>query len=209
MTVSTIDLPKIAKTPFIKNFDVVVTLLPETRLSDDEFFEFCQANDNKRIERTADGEIIIKMPTGFLTSDRNAEVTMQLRVWAKQNKLGVATDSNGGFILPNGATRAPDAAWILKSRLDELDEKSLDKFLPLCPDFVIELRSSSDNLTELREKMIEYVENGVKLGWLIDRKNKRVFIYRANCEVEILENPDKVSGEDVLKNFELGLSEIW
>ncbi len=179
------------------------------KMTPDEFWEFCSKNRKLRAELTKEGEVIIMPPTGFETSDRNAEIITQLRVWAKKDRNGKVTDSNGGFILPNGATYAPDASWTDKKRLKQFSAVELQKFLPLCPDFVIELRSASDSLKDLREKMEEYIENGARLGWLIDPKNKRVYVYRPNSEVEILKNPTTTSGEDVLKDFELDLTEIW
>ena len=179
------------------------------RMTVDEFWEFCQANPEFRSELTKDGELNVIPPTGFGTSDRNSELNLQLRLWAKKNKTGTATESNAGFILPNGATYAPDAAWTSKKRLEKFTEKEKEKFLPLCPDFVIELRSSSDSLKELQAKMDEYIENGAQLGWLIDPKNKQVHVYRANIKSEILNNPPTVSGENILVGFELELTEIW
>ncbi len=187
----------------------VLQFRPFLNMDDDQFFDFCQANRDVRIERSKDGEIIIMPPTGSETGERNAEITMQLRIWAKKNKQGKSYDSSTGFILPNGATISPDASWVLKKRIEKFTAKQLQKFLPLCPDFVIELRSASDLLKDGQAKMKEYIENGARLGWLIDPKNKRVSIYRANGEVEILENPQSVSGEDVLQDFELDLTEIW
>ncbi|CAN5520085.1 Uma2 family endonuclease [soil metagenome] len=179
------------------------------KMTPDEFWNFCAQNRKLRAELTKDGDVIIMPPTGFGTSDRNSELNLQLRLWAKEDKTGVATESNAGFILPNGATYAPDAAWTSKKRLEKFTEKEMEKFLPLCPDFVIELRSSSDNLKELQAKMDEYIENGVRLGWLVDPKNKQVHVYRPNVETKILDNPRSVSGEDVLKGFELNSAEIW
>lgn len=179
------------------------------KMTSDEFWEFCSKNPKLNAELTKEGEIIIMPPTGFETSDKNAELTTQLRIWAKKDKRGVTADSNGGFILPNGATRSPDSSWILKSRLETLPKEALEKFLPLCPDFVVEMTSPSDSLTETQEKMLEYIENGAQLGWLIHSKTKQVFIYRPNAEVEVLETPTRVSGEPLLKEFELDLTEIW
>jgi Uma2 family endonuclease len=179
------------------------------KMTSDEFWEFCSKNPKLNAELTKEGEIIIMPPTGFETSDRNAELTTQLRIWAKKDKRGVTADSNGGFILPNGATRSPDSSWILKSRLETLPKEVLQKFLPLCPDFVVEMTSPSDSLSETQNKMVEYIENGAQLGWLIHSKTKQVFVYRPNAEIEILENPTKVSGEPLLKGFELDLTEIW
>ncbi len=179
------------------------------KMTAEEFWEFCQENRKIRAELTKDGDVIIMPPTGFETSDRNLEILIQLGSWAKKDKTGKATESNGGFILPNGATYAPDAAWTSNERLENFSAEQKKKFLPLCPDFVIELRSESDNLKELKTKMEEYIENGASLGWLINPREKEVYIYRANGEIEILQNPQAVSGENVLPNFELDLTEIW
>jgi Uma2 family endonuclease len=178
------------------------------KMSADEFWEFCAQNRKLRAELTKDGDVIIMPPTGFETSDKNSEINFQLMLWAKADKSGKVTDSNGGFILKNGAVYAPDASWTDKNRLENFSAAELKKFLPLCPDFVIELRSESDNLSDLKNKMSEYLENGARLGWLIDPKNKQVHIYRTSGEIEILENPKKISGENVLKGFELDLTEI-
>ncbi|MGI8669884.1 MAG: Uma2 family endonuclease [Aridibacter sp.] len=178
-------------------------------MTTDEFWEFCAKNRKVRAELTKEGDIIVMPPTGFETSDRNAEITTQLRIWSKKNRNGKVTDSNGGFILMNGAIYAPDTSWTSNKRLEKFTTEEKKKFLPLCPDFVIELRSEFDNLSELKNKMEEYIENGAKLGWLINPKKKEVTIYRASSEIEILDNPQKVSGEDILKGFELDLIEIW
>lgn len=179
------------------------------RMTTDEFWEFCQANPGFRAELTKDGELNLTPPTGFGTSDRNAEIVFQLRLWSKKDKTGKVTESNAGFVLPNGATYAPDAAWTSNERLNKFTARQKEKFLPLCPDFVVELRSSSDNLKELQAKMAEYIENGARLGWLIDPKNKMVYVYRPNEEVDILDSPKEISGIDVLKDFNLDLTEIW
>ncbi len=179
------------------------------KMTNEEFWEFCQKNPKLNAELTKEGEVIIMPPTGWETSDRNAELITQLRIWSKKDRRGKVSDSNGGFILPNGATRSPDSAWVLKSRLEQLPKEALEKFLPLCPDFVVEITSPSDNLSVTQEKMVEYIENGAKLGWLIHTKTKQVFVYRPNQKVEVLECPDTVSGQDILENFELDMSEIW
>jgi len=179
------------------------------KMTPDEFWDFCQENRKLRAELTKDGDVIIMPPTGFETGGRNSEINFQLRLWAKKDKSGRVTDSNGGFVLPNGATYAPDAAWTDKRRIAKFSAEELRKFLPLCPDFVIELRSASDSLKDLREKMEEYIENDVRLGWLIDPKAKKVHVYRPNAKAKILDNPKTVSGEDVLIGFELDLTEIW
>lgn len=181
----------------------------QMKFTDDEFWEFCRQNDEMRIEMTKEGDVIIMPPTGSETGDRNAEITMQLRFWAKKAKTGKTYDSSTGFKLPNGATVSPDASWILSERLEKFTAKQREKFLPICPDFVIELRSASDSLKDSQEKMEEYMENGARLGWLIDPKNKRVYVYRPDNRVETLKNPETISGADVLQGFELDLTEIW
>ena len=177
-------------------------------LTDEQFFQLCQHNRDYQFERTASGELIIMPPTGSETSKRNMDLSYQLRAWSRQNNLGVAFDSSGGFRLPNGADRSPDASWVKKERWDALTPEQKDSFAPLCPDFVVELRSRTDSLKKLQEKMQEYIDNGAKLGWLIDRKNRRVEIYRPGQDVEIIENPATLSGEDVLPGFVLNLEEI-
>jgi Uma2 family endonuclease len=178
-------------------------------LTDDQFFEMCQVNRDLRFERTAEGEIIIMPPTGWETGDRNAEITAQLRAWSKQDAQGKATDSSAGFKLPNGADRSPDAAWVLRERLRQLTLEQRRKFLPLCPDFAIELRSPTDDLEDVKAKMEEYVANGLRLGWLIDPPARCVYVYRPGREVEILENPAQVSGDPELPGFVLEMAEIW
>ena len=184
-------------------------LWPVIDLTDDQFFEFCQLNRDLRIEQTSKGDLIIMPPTGWETGHRNSELNAILRNWSKQDGSGIASDSSAGFKLPNGATRSPDAAWILRSRLTTVTANERKKFLPLCPDFVIELRSPSDSLRNLQDKMQEYIDNGAQLGWLIDPERKQVHIYRPHDPVEYLENPEFISGEPVLPGFVLNLEEIW
>lgn len=179
------------------------------KFTDDEFWEFCRQNDKMRIEMTKEGDVIIMPPTGADTGERNSEINFQLKLWAKKDKSGKTYDSSTGFKLPNGATVSPDASWVSNKRLEKFTAKQREKFLPLCPDFVLELRSASDSLKGAQKKMAEYIENGARLGWLIDPKKKQVHVYRTNGEIEILENPQTVSGETVLENFELDLTEIW
>ncbi len=178
-------------------------------LTDEQFFEVCQKNRDLRFERNAKGDLIIMPPTGSETSDRNAELTYQLRAWSRQNKGGKSFDSSGGFRLPNGAQRSPDASWVTMERWNNLTQEEKEKFAPLCPDFVVELMSPNDSLEKTREKMQEYRENGAKLGWLINRQQKQVEIYRPNKEVEILQFPETLSGEDILPEFVLDLVPIW
>ncbi len=179
------------------------------KFTDDELWEFCRRNDEMRIEMTKEGDVIIMLRTGSETGDRNAEITTQLRVWAKKDGRGKTYASSTDFKLPDGATVSPDASWVRAERLEQFTAKERERFLPLCPDFVLELRSASDSLKSSQKKMEEYMENGARLGWLIDPKAKKVYVYRPNEKTKILGNPKTVSGEDVLENFELDLTEIW
>jgi Uma2 family endonuclease len=179
-----------------------------TRLTDEQFFELCSANRDLRFERSADGELIIMAPTGGGTGNKNAELSADFVIWNRQTRLGKVFDYSTGFKLPNGADRSPDISWVSKDRLEALNPDPA-KFLPLAPDFVVELRSQSDALKPLQTKMQEYVDNGVRLGWLIDPKNQRVEIYRLGQEMEVLESPVSLSGEDVLPGFSLDLSPLW
>lgn len=188
---------------------MVVHLRPEADITEDEFFRFCQLNRDLRVERTARGEVIIMPPTGGETSKRNAELTFQVHQWAKRDGKGAVFDSSGGFRLPNSAVRSPDVSWVLKSRLETISKGERVKFIPLCPDFVIELRSETDRLAEVRAKMREYMENGARLGFLLDPKTRRVHVYRPGRRPEILRDPDAVSGEPVLPGFRLDLREVW
>jgi Uma2 family endonuclease len=177
-------------------------------LTDEQFFQMCQQNRDYRFERTASGEILIMPPTGSDTGRRNVKITTQLEIWNSESNLGEVFDSSTGFILPNGAERSPDASWVKIERWNALTPEQQEKFAPICPDFVVELRSPSDSLKDLQEKMQEYIENGAQLGWLIDRKNKRVEIYCPGKNVEILNNPTSLSGENVLPGFILNLQNI-
>lgn len=174
-----------------------------------EFYAFCLANRNLRIERTAKGEVIIMPPAFSDTGNRNVKISQQLANWSDQDGSGESFDSSAGFTLPNGATRSPDASWISLSRWNNLTDEQKASFAPICPDFVIELCSSSDRLNDLQEKLLEYLSNGILLGWLIDRKNRRVYIYRPNQDVEILDNPETVEGDPELPGFVLQMAKIW
>ncbi len=182
---------------------------PSMRLEDDDFFDFCQANKELRIERTAEGDYEIMAPTGGETGGRNSSLIAQLYFWADNDDRGVVFDSSTGFVLPNGATRSPDASWVKKSRLKKLTPEQKQKFLPLCPDFVIELRSSNDSLKTLQDKMHEYIENGASLGWLIDPKKRQVSVFQAGEKIQVLENPDSLTAAKLLPGFELRLQKIW
>jgi len=180
------------------------------KMTDRAFYNFCQSNKDFRFEMDKRGNLIIMPPTFLETSRKNAKINVKLGNWAEKDKTGIAFESDGMFTLPNGAKRAPDAFWILKERYFALSEEEREeKFARICPDFVVELRSKSDNLRKLQNKMREYIENGARLGWLIDPYEKRVHVYRADKTVEVFNNPRAVSGEDVLKDFELDLTEIW
>jgi Uma2 family endonuclease len=182
-------------------------VLPQ--LSNEQLVQLCQKNPDARIERTAEGKIIVMPPTGGETGNRSAAVITQLTSWSWEDGSGVTFDSSTGFDLPNGATRSPDAAWVRKSRLKDLTAEQREKFLPLCPDFVIEIRSPSDSLSLLKDKMQEYIDNGAELGWLIDSKQEKVFIYRPGQPVEELNRPATLTGETLLPEFILKLDKIW
>jgi len=193
----------------VENSPLVLHLHPVINLTDEQFFEFCQINRDLRIERTATGELLIMPPTGSETGGRNFRLNGQLYNWTEQNGTGVGFDSSTGFTLPNGAKVSPDAAWVKLERWNALTPEQQQKFAPICPDFVVELRSASLHLTPLKTKMQEYIDNGALLGWLIDRKKRQVYIYRPGVAVECLDNPATVSGESVLPGFVLDLSKIW
>lgn len=182
----------------------------EIDLTDEQFWQLCQKNDDLRFERSAKGELIIIMsPTGGNTSKRKLKIGTQLDIWNSKKNLGEAFDYNGCFLLQNGSERAPDASWVSRAKWDALTPEEQDKYPPLCPDFVVELMSPSDSLEKTRAKMREYMENGAQLGWLINRKKRQVEVYRPLKYVEILENPQTVSGENVLPGFVLDLKPIW
>lgn len=189
--------------------EATVHVQPVIDLDDEKFYELCQLNRDLRMERNAQGDVIVMPPAGGETSDRNAEITMQLRLWAKRDATGITFDSSGGFLLPGGAVRSPDASWIEQARLGMLAAEERQRFIPLCPTFVLELRSPTDRLGYLQEKMQEYLDNGARLGWLIDPQEKRVYVYHPLLPVEVLENPAQIAGEPVLPGFMLDLSEIW
>jgi Uma2 family endonuclease len=188
---------------------MIPIIIPQTlKVTQKQFEELAAANRDVRLERTAIGELIIMPPTGGITGKRNIDIAFQLQAWNRQAGLGVAFDSSTAFRLGNGADRSPDASWVSQERWDTLTPEQQEAFPPLCPDFAIELRSKSDNMEPLRKKMQEYLDNGLRLGWLIDAKNKRVEIYRPNREVEVLESPNSLSGEDVLPGFVLDLQVV-
>ncbi len=178
------------------------------RMSDDEFFLFCQENSDTKFERNANGEIIIISPTTFNTGDRNAEIITQLRLWNKKYELGRVVDSDTGFYLPNGSMRNPDAAWVSNELLKSIPESELDKFPRLTPEFVIELKSVSDRIASQQAKMEEWMANGSQLGWLIDPEKEMVYVYSAGQVSTINGFDQQLSGAPLLPGFELNLSEL-
>jgi Uma2 family endonuclease len=187
----------------------LILQLPMTlKFSDEKFEQLVAANQDLRLELLSSGELVIMSPTGGETGNRNFEIYIDLGIWNRQNNLGKAFDSSTGFKLPNGATRSPDASWIKQEKWDGLTPQQRKKYLPLCPDFAIELVSESDDLADTQAKMREYIQNGLRLGWLINPQDKQVEIYRSNQEVEILISPTSLSGEDVLPGFILDLANI-
>ncbi len=184
-----------------------IKLPPRLQFTDDEFFEFCQENRDLRFERNVDGEIIIMPPTGGITGDKNGELIADLKMWNRSTHAGKVFESSTGFVLPNGATRSPDASWLEKSRWDALTEEEQAKFVPLCPDFVAELISPSDTLKATQEKMVEWMDNGCRLGWLFYPKEEKTFVYRAGQnEPEVLSGYDRtLSSEEVLPGFHFDL----
>ena len=171
-------------------------------LTDDMFFDLCQANSQLFLERDKDGNIIVMAPTGSDTGNYNFELAFELGLWNRHSKAGYVFDSSTGFTLPNGAVRSPDVSWVVKSKWEALTESQQTKFAPICPDLVVEVKSGSDNLNDLKAKMEEYIANGSRLGWLIDRSNRQVFIYRANGSVEIKSGKSvELAGEEVLNGL--------
>ena len=178
-------------------------------LTDEAFYRLCRDNPELRLELTAQRELVIMAPTGSKTGWRNSRLNQRLANWADGDGTGLCFDSSAGFLLPNGAKRSPDAAWVRRQRWDALTEEQQEGFAPLCPDFVVELRSPEDRLPDLQDKLAEYIENGAQLGWLIDPQDKCVFVYRPGQAVECLKDAKTVRGAPVLPGFVLDLPEIW
>jgi len=189
---------------------VVVHFEPsKLRMNDEEFFEFCQLNPALRIERTSEGDIIVMAPTGGKTGRQNAKLIVALGNWAVRDGTGQVFDSSTEFILPNSAGRSPDASWIRNERWNSLTAKEQEQFPPLCPDLVVELRSRTDSLADLKSKMDEYINNGAQLGWLIDPLERKVNVYRPGAIPEVLDDPKEVSGEPLLPGFVLDVQALW
>jgi len=202
-------LPTCHPTPVGDFPDISLKMLPAVTMTQDQFFDFCQQNPELRFERTAQGELIIMTPSGGEAGFQDAEVCWQLGAWARAVGRGKVTGSSGGYILPNGANRAPDASWISPEQLAAITAEQRKKFLPICPFFLIEVKSPSDSLSKLQEKMDEYIANGCKLAWLIDPEKQHVHIYRPGRPVQVLDQPTTVSGEPELPGFVLDLEPVW
>jgi Uma2 family endonuclease len=179
------------------------------KMSDHEFYEFCQLNPDWRIERTSQGDLVIIPPAGGTTGARNFTLIGLFSRWVEADGSGLGFDSSTGFTLPNGAKRSPDLAWVKRSRWEALSEEEREEFPPLCPDFVVELRSRSDDLATLKEKLQEYITNGAQLGWLIDPQESRVYVFRPHAQVLCLESPKTVSGDPVLPGFICDVQRLW
>ncbi|MBW4595799.1 MAG: Uma2 family endonuclease [Brasilonema angustatum HA4187-MV1] len=179
------------------------------KLTREQFYQLCEENSDLKLERNAQGELIITPPTGGETGRSNVNLILQVASWNEKKELGEVFDSSTGFTLPSGADRSPDVSWVEKSRWDALTKEQKEKFIPLCPDFIIEILSPNDSLKKTQNKMQEYIENGCRLGWLINIKKQEVEIYRPKQDVEILKLPQTLSGENVLPGFILNLQKIW
>ncbi|NEO04375.1 Uma2 family endonuclease [Moorena sp. SIO3I8] len=186
-----------------------INIPPTFKVTEKQFQILATANREKRLERTANGELIVRPPTGGNTGKRNAQLSAQFVIWNNQTKLGVVFDSSCAFRLPNGAERSPDVSWVKIERWNQLTPEQQDTFPPLCPDFVLELRSRTDTMESLRQKMQEYLDNGISLGWLIDPKNRIVEIYKPQQEVKVLNSPKTLSAEEVLPGFSLNFETVW
>ncbi|MGH9799799.1 MAG: Uma2 family endonuclease [Blastocatellia bacterium] len=180
-----------------------------SKIADEKFFEFCRNNPKLRLEMSKEGDIIIMPPTGGETSGYNFDLVIDFGSWARRDGTGKGFESNALFVLPSGAKRMPDMSWIKLERWNKLTAEQKKSFPPICPDFVVELRSPSDSVGDLKDKMEEYIENGAQLGWLIDPIQKKVFVYRPNVEMEELDNPASISGDPLLKGFKLDLKSYF
>jgi Uma2 family endonuclease len=184
-------------------------LIGLTDVTHERFEELCAEYPELRLELTSSGELIVMPPAGMETDRRNTDLIAQFVIWAKSDRTGVAFGPTAGYTLPNGAIRSPDVSWIRRERWDNLTQFERDRFAHIYPDFAVELRSPSDRLTTLMNKMEEYIENGASLGWLIDPQKRRVYVYRPGEEVVVLEDPKVVSGDPLLPGFKLEMEEIW
>lgn len=201
------------QTPTTSEAETLLLELPKTLglyVTQEQFAVLSAANRDLKLERNAQGELIVNPPTGWETGKFNSSISGELYLWWRNSgELGLVFDSSTGFILPNGATRSPDASWVSQQRWDALTTEEKGTFANICPDFVVELRSSSDRIEPLQAKMKEYIDNGARLGWLLDPQNRQVEIYQPEIEVKILENPVELFGEEVLPGFVLNLRRVW
>jgi Uma2 family endonuclease len=193
----------------LPEIDQPVRLRFERPMTDEELMRFCAANEMVRVERDANGELILMSPSGSGTGQKNSELIYQLAAWARETNSGVTFDSNAGFTLPDGSMRSPDAAWIAWPRWNALSKEEQDGFAPICPEFVIELRSPSDSLSELQAKMQLWIANGAEVAWLVDPLRKTVEVYRVGREAELLEGGSVVEGDGPVEGFVLELGRVW
>jgi Uma2 family endonuclease len=182
---------------------------PESPMSDEDLMRFCAANDIARVEREVNGEILVMSPAGNRTGRRNAAIISALDTWAQQDGRGYVFDSSTGFTLADGSMRSPDAAWIEATRWNALSKAEQNRFSPICPDFLIELRSQTDDLAQLEAKMTKWLLNGAKLAWLIDPERQLVAVYRPGGLPEVHHNPNSMQGNGVIAGFELAMARIW
>lgn len=196
-------------TPPTEERDETLVLHFARKWGEDEFYDFCMLNEDLNVELSSEGDLIIVPPTGMETGSRNFKLAVAFGVWAEKDGTGLGFDSSSMFSLPNGAKRSPDLCWIKKERWEALSEREQEKFSPVCPDFVVELRSPSDSLKRLQKKLEEYVQNGAQLGWLLDPSTRKVYVYRPGAEVEVLEDPEAVSGDPLLRGFTLDVRALW
>jgi Uma2 family endonuclease len=188
---------------------LIVKVRPLLDMTPQEFYQFCRLNPDISVELTAEGEIEFMSPSGGGTGARNAKIVIALGQWAGEDGRGIVFDSSTGFILPNNAVRSPDASWVLTQRLVALSDEESERFLPLCPDFVVELASPSDRPVNLQAKMEEYIANGAQLGWLVLPETRSVIVFRPGEEPQLLSGIDSISGDPILPGFTLGLRPIW
>jgi Uma2 family endonuclease len=186
-----------------------ISLEPVIHITDEQFYQLCQANPDIKLERSAVGELIVMAPTGGETGSYNSEINADFVIWNRQTRLGKVFDSSTCFKLPHGGDRSPDVAWVALERWSTLSPEQQRKFPPIAPDFVLELLSPTDSLEKTQVKMQEYMHSGVRLGWLIDRDNRYVEIYRIGQPIEVLTAPNQLSGENVLPGFVLNLETVW
>jgi len=182
---------------------------PETPMSDEDLIRFCAANDITRVEREVDGEILVMSPAGNRTGRRNAAIISALDTWAQKDGRGYVFDSSTGFTLPDGSLRSPDAAWVEASRWNALSREDQNRFSPICPDFLIELRSQSDELSALQAKMMRWIANGARLAWLVDPEREVISVYRPDYKPEIFQQPSLIQGSGVVEGFTLLLERVW